>query len=133
MAPAAAASFDVTQGSLIKAVWVEIWWLYVGDADTSASFNMTIEKLPANVASMTFTQSVNLGSYTNKKNIFYATQGVTGPAREGAPSLPLHRAFILIPKGKQRMGLSDRLVVNVSNTSAGSAQICGIFTYKEYR
>jgi len=132
VAPAAATSFDVLQGSVLRAVHLEIWLIGSDTAGTIGQFDLTVEKLPSGLTAMTFTQSVNLGSYPNKKNVLYATQGNFGQAVDGISQMPLIKGWFKIPKGKQRMGLGDRIVVNVSATGE-SMNICGLFVYKEYR
>lgn len=130
-APATANAFDVRQGAVIKAVYIELWINGDSAATVSTSFNVTLEKLPSNLASMTFANSQNLGTYTNKKNILYTTQGLVGSADIGQSSVPVLRTWFKIPKGKQRQGLGDRIVLNLSSLVSDLA-ICGIFIYKEY-
>ncbi len=132
VAPATANSFSVEEGSVIKAVWLEMWLVGLGTTGNTSTFTITVEKLPANQTAMTLTQSANLGGYPNKKNILYTTQGIIGASADTGP-IPLVRQFFLIPKGKQRMGLSDRIMLNLNNSGTTDYQICGIFTYKEYR
>ncbi len=129
VAPATANSFSVEEGSIVKAIFVEIWAI----ADTGlTAFTMSVEKRPSSSPAMTFAQSANMGAYPNKKNILLTTQGLLADKTAG-PAIPLYRQWIPIPKGKQRMGLSDELVLNVSNIGGNTFQVCGIFTYKEYR
>jgi len=132
VAPAAAQSNQVEEGSVVKAIYMELWFQSVGLTGTTNTFTAAIEKLPGNTPIMTFAQSLNLGAYPNKKNILYVTQGITGSVSDGSPMMPIYKGWIKIPKGKQRMGLDDRIVLNIS-ASVQDAQVCGIFTYKEYR
>ena len=132
VAPASSNAFDVEEGSIIKAVYVEIWATGLGVAFDS-SFNMTIEKISSNGPAMTITNAANLGAYQNKKNILYTTQGLVTPRDFGSTSVPLLRQWVAIPKGKQRMGLGDKIVLNLANLGAIDYEICGIFIYKEYR
>jgi len=132
VAPAAANAFDVTQGSIVKATWIELWLLLDVATGNRATFSITVEKLPSGVTPMTFAQSLNLGAYENKKNILYTTQGLIGSTFDQG-SMPVLKQYYLIPKGKQRMGLGDRIVVNIANTSAASMRFCGMSTFKEYR
>ncbi len=132
VAPADSNSFDVTQGSIVKAVFIELWVLPTGTEGTTDQFQFMIEKVPSNQASVTNAQIVNLGSYTNKKNVLYHTQGVLGAFSGAQNAIPVFKAWIAIPKGKQRMGLSDRIVATVF-TLGTSMQTCGFSTYKEYR
>ncbi len=131
VAPASATTVEVLLSSVIKAIYIELWYVGADGVDISSSFHLTIEKLPSGHADMTFAQSQNLMAYDNKKNVFYSTQGVIGRYSDGVTSLPLHKAWVSIPKGKQRMGAGDKLVVNIASIGAGRA--CGMFIYKEYR
>ncbi len=131
VAPATSTAFDVIQGAVVKAVYVELWIFGNENAGTTTQFVVTFEKRVADSTAMTNAQALNLGSYPNKKNILYTTQGVVGSFKDGQSSVPVIRAWIKIPKGKQRMGLDDKIVLNVA--AVGALRICGIFIYKEYR
>ncbi len=131
VAPAVANPFDVKTGAVIKAVHIEIWVLGAGVSETDIQFGAFLEKIENGVAAMTFAQSLNLGAYDNKKNILYTTQGVTSSQVDGSIPLALMRSWFKIPKGKQRFGQGDRLVLTV-NSVGGSLQVCGLTTYKEY-
>ncbi len=119
---------DVVAGSVVKAIYIEMW-LNGEDATNQAQFVLTIEKLPANATVMSISDSSNLTAYTNKKNVLYTTQGILGLA--GLQSVPVHRGFVKIPKGKQRMGLGDKIMVNVAAVNV-NIQMCGIAIFKEY-
>ncbi len=80
------------------------------------------------MAAMTFTNSATLDSYTNKKNLLYITQGVS-PDANGNP-VPVLRQWFKIPKGKQRFGLADALILNLS-ANVEDMTHCGVFIYKE--
>ncbi len=131
VAPATTNAFDVRQGAVIKAVWIELWLLGNAATTVNSSFDVTLEKVPSNGIAMTFAQSQNLGAYTNKKNILYTTQGVVGSAKDGNQALPLLRQWFKIPKGKQRQGLGDRIILNIS-ALVNDLTICGMAIYKEY-
>ncbi len=131
-AAAGANAQDVEEGALVKAVFVELWIFCTGALGSSTQFVVTLEKVPNNAPQMTFTNSLNLGSYPNKKNIFYTTQGILPSFQAGANAVPIIRSWMLIPKGKQRIGLSDKISLNMSTTGQ-NLQVCGIFTYKEYK
>ncbi len=131
VAPATTNAFDVKEGSIIKAIYFELWALSIASTGVTNSFTLIIEKVPSNLASVTAAQIVNLGAYTNKKNILYTTQGVSGAAIDGNNALPVSRFWLKIPKGKQRMGLGDRIVMSFASVGA-SYNTCGVSTYKEY-
>ncbi len=130
VAPATASSFSVREGSIIKAVHVEVW--IIGDevTDTTSQFVFVVEKAPGNTAAITVTNLLNLGAYANKKNILYTSQGVLGAGIDGNGAIPVFRGWIMIPKGKQRMGLDDSIRWHL--TGVGSLRVCGLVTYKEW-
>ncbi len=121
-------SSEVNEGSTIKAVFIEIWLL---SSTNDTAFILTVSKNPEIGAGPTFTEQANLMTYTNKKNVFYTTQGIA--QNDGVTgAIPLMRQWVKIPKSKQRFGLGDRLTMNISNIGAGNLQRCGFATYKEY-
>ncbi len=130
VAPAATNVFDVEQGSIIKAVWVEMWISLDGASGSRGTFTACLEKAPLGTFP-TFTNLLNLQSYENKKNIFYTTQGIINSDIDQG-TLAILRQWFLIPKGKQRFGLGDRLILSIANTSGDNMRNCGMFTYKEY-
>ncbi len=122
-------TFDVEEGAVIKAVYVEAWLKSDATAGNSTQQTTTFEKISSGQNTMTVTEALNLQAYENKKNILYTTQGVLGDLTTQA--VPVIRQWIAIPKGKQRMGLSDRLVLNI-NVVGAAIDLCGNFIYKEY-
>ncbi len=120
-------SFEVKDGSIISAVYLEFWMLNTGDPTISFAIS-TFEKMPGNTTFMTFTNALNLHTYANKKNIIYAFEGIM-PSLGGFP-FSVIRKWIKIPKSKQRMGLGDRLVINFTSDGA-TKSVCGFATYKE--
>jgi len=121
---------DVVEGSVVKAVFIEIWYHSAATAGNDSKFQLVVEKVPAGVDSITFTQMNNLMTYPNKKNVLFVSQGVTGDLT--TQSIPIVRQWFKIPKGKQRFGLDDELFVTISATSA-NADVCGIAVFKEYK
>ncbi len=119
---------EVEEGSIIKAVYFEMW---VKSTSTGQDFGVaTVEKIPGAGDTQTFTESNNLNVYNNKKNILWTFEGLY-PSSTVNP-IPIIRAWIKIPKSKQRFGLNDKLVINLSTGSA-SLLNCGFMTYKEYK
>ncbi len=133
VASATGTATEVAEGSLVKAVHVELWIIGLGTAGQTSTFSLTIEKRPSASPAMTFTNSANLGAYPNKKNILYTTQGITTSAIGGSTPIATIRQWFAIPKGKQRMGLGDDIVLNLSNIGGIDYQICGMITFKEYQ
>ncbi len=121
-------AIDVSEGSTISAVWVELWVL--ADAQNVGSTIITLEKKPANAPNMTTVNAANLFAYNNKKNILYTTQGLT--SEQNANAVPIIRQWFKIPKGKQRFGLGDQMVLNISAAQEG-VENCGMFIFKEQK
>jgi len=118
---------EVAEGTTIKAVFVEMWLL---DSANDGSFIVSLEKLPGAAASMNFALSNALGTYANKRNLLYVTQGLSPNNGVGNP-VPIIRQWFKIPKGKQRMGLGEKLRLNITNNGLNDLEFCGFFTYKE--
>jgi len=132
VASAGTNTFDVEEGALVKAIHIEYWLVEAGLSGTATQFILILEKVPANQAPITFTQSLALASYPNKKNVLFTSQGTIQSALDGSPAIPVMRNWILIPKGKQRMGLGDQVVLSIA--TVGEALVtCGLFTYKEWK
>ncbi len=123
------ATFQVDEGSVVKAVHAEYWLngQAAGGADTQ--FTFVFLKSPNNAPDPDATDMANLGSYVNKKNILFITQGVL--AGVGTQSIPIIRDWIKIPKGKQRIGLGDQIKAFLLPTGE-PIQICGMAIFKEY-
>ncbi len=121
------ANNEVRVGSVIKAMYVELW--LTGDDATASSVILSLEKLPLASDPMTVGDSAALDAYHNKNNVFYITQGLLPP--NTASGIPLMRGWFKIPKGKQRMAELDRINLNVSAVLDG-VTICGNVIYKEY-
>ncbi len=130
VAPATGTTADVKEGSIVKAIFFERWVLGDDVTGNSGQFTLAIEKLPGGGTPMTVTNLLNLGAYNNKKNILYTTQALIGSSIDGSPGIPMIRGWIKIPKGKQRMGKDDKIILHVN--AVGKLRVCGFSTYKEY-
>ncbi len=128
VAAVGAATDQVEEGSIVKAVYIEMW--EVADQDAMGSMTAVLEKRPSASPAITSTNLANLGAYPNKKNILYTFQGLT-PGQDQNP-IPILRGWFMIPKGKQRMGLGDKIVLSITPVSGG-CESCGFSTYKEYK
>ncbi len=122
---------DVKEGSIIKAVYLEVWAKGTGAADADTQMNFAVYKNPGGQNTMTYTDTLNMMAYDNKKNIFFVSQGVIGGVG-GGQSVPIIRQWIKIPKGKQRFGVKDSLQF-IIGTTGEAMQICGLAVYKEYQ
>ncbi len=131
-APATAATFEVIQGAVVKAIFFQYWLHNDGASGADTQVTFVVEKVPTGTAGITAAQLANLSAYANKKNILYTWQGVMGAAVDGSPAVQVANGWQLIPKGKQRMGFGDRILASFVSVGQ-SCRICGFATYKEYR
>ncbi len=120
-------AFEVEEGSTIKAVYVESW--IRGASATASSGQYIIYKKIADASVPSSTDMAALGDWDNKKNIFYTTMGLYND--NDADAIAAHRGWIKIPKGKQRMGLGDKLSIAIFSPTI-DLHHCGFSTYKEY-
>ncbi len=125
-APAAAQPNQVREGCTISAVYVEMW--ISGDDATASTCIATLERRPSGLGNMTVAESALLNDYDNKKNILHTFMGLIPPDIQ-FPTAIL-KGWFKIPKGKQRFGLGDDLVLNIHGQSNG-LDFCGFFLYKE--
>ncbi len=125
-------TFDVTEGSVIKAVHLDFWVMNDGATDTNTQWTAILEKVVAGQAAATITNLLNLQAYDNKKNILHTFQGNLSAAVDGANSTTYLQGWFKIPKGKQRFGIGDSLVISATSV-AQNCVICGIAIYKEYQ
>ena len=95
---AVAATTDVVEGSIVKAVFIEIWLKSKASAGSDTKFQLAVEKNPAGSAPVTFIEMNNLMAYENKRNIYFYSQGVMGDLTTQA--LPVIRQWFKIPRGK---------------------------------
>ncbi len=119
---------EVAEGSSVKAIYIELWLLDAGAGGNSVT---ALAKLVAGVTTMTFTQLNALGTFPNKKNVLYVTQGLT-PNDGIANPVNVMRQWFKIPKSKQRFGLGDSVRLSIANNSLQDLFACGFATYKEY-
>ncbi len=121
----------IVVGAIVKAVWCEYWIL--GESSQPCTCTWSLEKIVAGAAAMTQAQGQNIHDYPNKKNIFKMGQGVIGDSNSNP--IPIIREWVKIPKGKQRFGLGDSLVMNISciGEADNGLESCGFALYKEYQ
>ncbi len=117
----------VRVGATIKAVFVEMWSNGTDAQQTSTI--QVLEKLVGTQPFMVAADITDLHDYGNKKNCLQVSQGLIGDSNSNP--MALFRGWINIPKGKQRFGLGDRLVLNLIGLTS-DLDVCGLFIYKEY-
>ncbi len=121
------AANEVVEGTVVKAIYVEMW---IQNQGTLGEQIAILEKIPAAAPFPTFAQMATLHTYPNKKNILYTTQGLTPNDGVGNPIFIL-RDWFKIPKGKQRMGLGDKMILTIANVSSNDLNRCGLAIFKE--
>ncbi len=121
-----ATTAEIHEGNIVKAVFIEMWYS-AGTADKT--FEVALVKLPAGLNTPTVANLGAMTSYTNKKNVIEFHQGL-GPT--GGNQIAAFRHWIKIPKGKQRFGLNDELVL-VTSAVGSVINVCGFATYKDYK
>ncbi len=120
--------FEVEEGSLVKAVYLEFW--VTSDDATQGSAIWALEKVQSGTAPMNAAEIAALNSYDNKKNVLHVGMGLI-PTNVDYP-MNLVKGWFKIPKGKQRMGIGDELQFSILAQSNG-VSYCGFSTYKEYK
>ncbi len=120
--------FEVTEGAIVKAIFIELWCL---GASANATQISVLTKFVGGAAAFSLTAMAALGAADNKKNVLYVTQGLASNDGIAAP-IPIIRQWFKIPKSKQRFGQGDRLILQVFAQQAVAVDICGMATYKEY-
>ncbi len=119
---------EVSEGALIKAVFIELW---LQNSANDGHQVVTLTKNSRLNTGPSFANSAALDSYDDKKNILFTHEGLSSNDGVGNPQNIL-RQWIKIPKSKQRFGLSDMLNLVISNPSSNNLNRCGLAIYKEY-
>ncbi len=119
---------EVQEGSVVKAVYVELWLL---NSSNDGSDVVVLVKNAQNEDGLTFAQMNSLFTYDGKKNILFTHQGLSSNNGVGNPVVVM-RGWYKIPKSKQRFGLGDRLNLVIANNGPSTLEYCGFATYKEY-
>ncbi len=122
---------EVKIGSIVKAVYIELW--VRGDDETGppANAQLSFEKLIGSSTPMIFSDAPVLNTYDNKSNVFYVTQGLVSAGTANS-AIPFMRGWFKVPKGFQRMAIGDRLTVNIVALNH-DLELCGLYIYKEYQ
>ncbi len=118
---------EVEEGSSVKACYVELW-VRAGSVTPSSGQHVLYKKS----AGQGFPSTANMGQlhdWNNKKNILFTQMGLFND--QDADAVRIMGGWYKIPKGKQRFGLGDQLVVTGFSTAVDT-QICGFAVYKEY-
>ncbi len=119
---------EVQEGALVKAIFIELWL----QNTSSLGFEITVfSKTNDATDGPSHAEMLALDTYVQKKNILFTHEGLSSNDAVGNP-IAVFRAWLKIPKGKQRFGLGDRFIISISNPSANTLNYCGQCIYKEY-
>ncbi len=121
----------IEEGAIVKACYLE-FWVSQDSASVVGSYTLILVKIPGIAGNPITGEVAALHDYHNKKNILFTAQGLLTPNDGG--QVPILRGWYKIPKGKQRFGLDDKLVVTIRNNNATAIDInfCGLAIFKEY-
>ncbi len=119
---------EVQEGAIVKAVYIELWLL---NSSNDGSDIVVLVKTPSGGSGPNFTNMNALGSFDNKKGIFFTHQGLSSNNGVGNPIM-IMGGWYKIPKTKQRFGLGDKLHLVITNNGPSTLEACGFATYKEY-
>ncbi len=121
----------INEGAIVKACYVE-FWVSQDSASVVGSYTIALYKNPGGTSTMASANLAAIHDYQNKKNILFTAQGLLTPNDGG--QVPVLRQWYKIPKGKQRFGLKDSLMLSIRNNNAAAIDInfCGLAVFKEY-
>ncbi len=120
---------EVQEGSVVSAIYIESW--VNANSTTPGACVYVIEKISGSgTPSINAGQMAALMTYQNKKNILFTFVGLTNSNATAA--IPVMKGWLKIPKGKQRFGLGDKLVLSLLG-QVSDAKICGFSIFKEQR
>jgi len=122
-----ALAVDVEPGTVVKAIYVEMW-LLAAEAQPS-TVTAIIVKSPSGLGTPSAIEFADLHTWSNKNNIFVMHQGIVGDANSNP--IPVFREWIKIPKGKQRFSLGDKLEIAFKGITEDT-EVCGFAVYKSY-
>ncbi len=129
--PLSTVATDVSQGCIIKAVWMELW-IRASEEDVvglTTGVDAYIWKNPG--ANLTAPNPGSVGTSNEKKFVFKSFKGLVGAGTQGFPAYSW-RGWIRIPKIYQRVGTDDLLQL-VFRFTGTAGLVCTNFIYKWYR
>ncbi len=118
---------EVEEGASIKACYVELW--VRSSSTTPSSGQHVLYKKSVGQGFPSTTNMAALHDWNNKKNILFTQMGLFND--QDADAVRVLGGWYPIPKGKQRFGLGDQLVVTGFTASIDTV-LCGFAVYKEY-
>ncbi len=128
--PLSTVATDVSNGCIIKAIWVTLDVCELAGTGVLNNFSAYIAKNPG--ANLTLPLAFAVGSSNEKKFVFKQWQAMMMRNQDG--NNPYHwEGWIKVPKRYQRMGTDDTLVLAIAATATLTGHVGGMFIYKWYR
>ncbi len=129
--PSSIVSTDVSQGCIVKAIWVELWITASATVaeGVTTGIDAYIWKNPG--GNLTAPAPGSVGTSNEKKFVFKSWKGLIGSRKEGFPAYTW-RGWVRVPKIYQRMGTDDLLQLVFKSTGVNTL-VCNNFIYKWYR
>ncbi len=128
--PLSTVDSDVSNGCIIKAIWVNVNGCGLGGTGVQNNMNFYIMKNPGN--NLTPPAPNAWGTSNEKKFIFKSWQFMIMRNQDG--NVPFHwEGWLKIPKRYQRMGTDDVISISVLNTAAVTGHFSIECIYKWYR
>ncbi len=121
---------DVSNGCIIKAIWLSLDGCGLGGTGVLNNQNFYIMKNPGD--NLTEPSPISWGTSNEKKFIFKSWKFMIMRNQDG--NVPFHwEGWIRIPKLYQRMGTDDTIILEVINTAAVTGHFSMEAIYKWYR
>ncbi len=120
-----AVSTSVRNGSMIKAIWVELWYYGLSAGNTNDIFDAYIIKNPGN--NLTNPNPGTVGTSNEKKFVIKEWKGLAGNKSLGGTPYQF-RGWLRLPRRYWRMGTDDVWFLVVRSPTTG--QMCTKFIYK---
>ncbi len=119
---------SVTQGCLLKAIWIEFWYYGLSAGETNDIFDAYLFKNPG--TNLTPPNPGTVGSSNEKKYVIREWRGLAGLKSLGGKPYVQQGRWFKIPKRYQRMGTDDKWTFVVRTPTTGN--ICFKAIYKWY-
>ncbi len=128
--PASATDNEVSNGCVIKAIWITIDFCGLGGTGVLNNISAYLFKNPGN--NLTAPLPATVGSSNEKKFVIKQWHQMTMRNQDGNP--PYHwEGWIKIPKRYQRMGTDDTWDIVFACTAALTGHLSTMAIYKWYR
>ncbi len=127
--PAIANTNNVTAGSRINTVYLEVWIFGNTAPGVNSAITWYVAKNPGN--NLTLPDPSLAGADDNKRWIYAMGKGQVGQTASGSPPY-LIRGWFSLPQRMRRFGHDDQLELHIKNDSGANINVCRLAVYKWY-